>query len=202
MKVVKVVSRLVGMAALAAPGLAHAERCSDGSDLTEPDRQQKHPNEDCIERNIYMMPGVFGAFFAPTGAAGPFYGAGVQISPYQWSHNNDRFGPSQGGIFFNAAFLQSAKSSGTLALFEGGINASLERNSSRRYLIPYFGGSIGGLTQPELGTSGYVYPFAGMHLYHHRNLMVDAEGGYHFPFEDIDRVKGARANLSARFSLW
>lgn len=202
MKMWNVVGGVVGVAALTVPGLARAERCSDGSDLQEPDRQEKHPQDDCIERNIYMMPGVFGTFFAPTGVSGPFYGAGVQIAPYQWSHNNDRFGPSQGGIFFNAAFLQSQKSNGTLALFEGGISASLERNSSRRYMIPYFGGAVGGLTQAELGTSGYVYPFAGVHLYWHRNLMVDAEGGYHFPFEDIDRVKGARANLTARFSLW
>jgi hypothetical protein len=185
----------VALAVFAFSDIARAERCASGLHSEETD-------EDCIERSIYFMPGAIGVVYAPAGAAGPFYGGGVQIAPYQWSHNNDRFGPSQGSVYFQAALLSSPRTPGTMALFEMGATASFERNSSRRWLIPYFGGTIGGVTHPELGTSSYAYPMGGIHLYWHHNIMIDAEGGYHFPFEDVDRGRGPRAQLSARFSLW
>ena len=65
-----------------------------------------------------------------------------------------------------------------------------------------FGATFGGLTQADLGTSAYAYALGGVHLYWHHNLMLDAEGGYHFPFEDVDRVRGPRGQISMRFSLW
>jgi hypothetical protein len=141
-------------------------------------------------------------FFHPTAGIGPFYGAGVQLAPYQRSHNNDHFGPSQVATLAQVSLLKSPNVGGTMAMFELGATASLERNSSRRWLIPYFGATLGGLTQADLGTTTYAYALGGAHLYYHHNLMIDAEGGYHFPFQDIDHLKGPRAQLSARFSLW
>jgi hypothetical protein len=218
---------------LTIPTLAHAERCADGRFIDSSSQRGKpssssstatpaewqgtaaqsssssgsppptEPDDECIERNIYWMPGAFGTIFYPHAkGVGPFYGGGVQFAPYQWSHNNDHFGPSQGSTFIQAALLTSPDQRGTLALFEIGATASFERNSSRRFLIPYFGATAGGITQSELGTNAYAYPFAGIHLYWHHNFMLDADGGYHFPFSDIDRTRGPRAALSARFSLW
>jgi hypothetical protein len=191
---------------LAIPAAASAARCSDGSPAPAARPADTGPpptlDDTCIERNIFLMPGAFTTYFQPAARLGPFVGGGVQIAPYQWSHNNDHFGPSQGGIFFQAALLESPDARGVLALFEAGATASFERNASRRWMIPYFGGTAGGLAQATLGKSGYVYPFAGVHLFWHRDLMVDADGGYHFPFEDIDRARGPRAQLTARFSLW
>ncbi len=187
------------------PALAHAERCSDGTKTTDPKNHDQHSgqsDDDCIERDIFLMPGGQAVFFQPTAGKGFFVGGGVQFAPYQFSHNNDHFGPSQVSTIAQVSLLKSPDSTGTMALFELGATASLERNSSRRYLIPYFGGTVGGLTQSELGTSSYAYALGGVHLYWHHNLMVDAEGGYHFPFMDIDHLKGPRAQLSTRFSLW
>lgn len=184
---------------------AHAERCSDGRRAPPASREgsvaEPDPDSDCVERDIYLMPGTQAVYFAPT-AGGPFYGAGVQLAPFQTSHNNDRFGPSQASMIAQVSLLKSPRLAGTMALFELGATASLERNSSRRWLIPYFGGSLGGLTQSDLGTSTFVYAHGGAHLYWHRNLMVDLEGGYHFPFVDIDSAKGPRAQLAVRFSMW
>lgn len=188
------------------PGLAHAERCSDGTRTTDPKNHDSHhaqaEDEDCIERDIFLMPGGQAVFFHPTAGKGYFFGGGVQFAPYQFSHNNDHFGPSQVSTIAQVSLLKSADANGTMALFELGATASLERNSSRRWMIPYFGGTIGGMTQSDLGTSAYAYTMGGVHLYWHHNLMVDAEGGYHFPFQDIDHLKGPRAQLSTRFSLW
>lgn len=193
--------------------MAHAARCSDGRDNREakasdpnnptPEEPAK-PADECIERDIFFMPGTYGTFFQPrgNGRQTPFFGGGVQIAPFQWSRNNDRFGPSQGSMFLQVAMLQSPSVQGAMTLFEAGGTASFERNSSRRWLIPYFGGTVGGMTQRQIGTAAYVYPLAGVHLYWHRNLMVDAEGGYHFPFTDVDSARGPRSQLTARFSLW
>lgn len=190
---------------------AHAERCNTEArspathrerDVAEPRPAETFEDDTCIERNIWFMPGTQAVFFQPTANLGPFYGAGFQLAPIQLSHNNDHFGPSQVSVFTQVSLLKSPRVEGTMALFELGTTASLERNSSRRWLIPYFGATLGGLTQAQLGTSSYAYALGGLHLYWHHNLMVDAEGGYHFPFEDIDRARGARAQLSARFSMW
>lgn len=185
---------------------APAEPCHDGRRGAAPPREGDHAatfeDDTCIERDIYLMPGIQAVYFQPSAGLGPFYGAGFQLAPIQRSHNNDRFGPSQVSVIAQVSLLKSQRVESTMALFELGGTASLERNSSRRWLIPYFGGTIGGLTQADLGTSSYAYALGGLHLYWHHNLMLDAEGGYHFPFEDIDRAKGPRVQLTARFSMW
>ncbi len=175
------------------PAVALAEDCSD---------QSQHPPEVCIEREIFFMPGVTGLFFAPKGAADPFLGGGVQLAPFHWSHNNDRFGPSQGALFMEAAILDSRASSSAMALYDVGFSLSLEKNASRRFLIPYFGATAGGTIHEELPDAGFAYPFAGAHLYFHHNLILNAEGGYHFPFGAVDQMRGPRAQLTARFSMW
>ena len=191
------------------PAPAHAERCNDGSRNPPPHPRERErdaaptlEDDTCIERDIYLMPGAQTVYFVPAAKLGPFVGAGVQLAPVQLSHNNDHFGPSQVSTLAQVSLLRSPRQEGTMALFEVGATASLERNSSRRWLIPYFGATFGGLTQKELGTSAFAYAMGGAHLYWHHNLMIDAEGGYHFPFEDVDRARGPRAQLAMRFSMW
>lgn len=158
--------------------------------------------EECVEREIFLMPGVQGVFFAPRGAGDPFIGGGAQLAPLHWSHNNDRFGPSQGAVFMQASILDSKSSGSSLALYDVGFSLSLERNSSRRFLIPYFGATLGGTIHEELPNTAFAYPFGGLHLFWHHHLVLNAEGGYHFPFDAVDEMRGPRAQLSARFSLW
>lgn len=174
------------------PNLAAAQPC-----------QPNDTREVCVARDIIFMPGVQGVFFAPAAfSENPFIGGGVQLAPFHWSHNNDNFGPSQGAWFAEVSFLQSNASQYVLALYEVGVSLSLERNSSRNWLIPYFGSSLGGTVHKELPSGAYVYPSGGLHLYWHQNLILDIEGGYHFPFSDIDVLRGPRAQATLRFSMW
>ncbi len=159
--------------------------------------------EVCEQHDIFFMPGVTAVGFMPAAnSSDPFIGGAVQLTPFRWSHNNDNFGPSQGAVFVQASILRSPESDATLSLFDLGYTLSLERNSSRRFLIPFFGGTVGGLAHEELGNSGYTYQFAGAHLYWHHNFVVSVEGGYQFPFENVDVVRGPRAQFSAGFSMW
>jgi hypothetical protein len=160
------------------------------------------PSDVCNPREIYFMPGVETVVYAPRGAKEPFIGAGVQLAPVSWSHNNDRFGPSQGSVFFQAALLKARETPGTMALYEGGATLSLERNSSRTWAIPYFGATVGGVQQPSLPSVGYTYPMLGVHALWHPNLMMNLEGGYVFPFESVDAMRGVRGQMTVRFSMW
>lgn len=167
------------------------------------DCQPKSPDDVCIERDIYFMPGMQAIMFAPARAGTePFMGGGVQLAPLHWSHNNDNFGPSQGVLFAEVALLQSSRSDSVLALWDVGLSLSLERNSNRRWMIPYFGATMGAISHESLPDSAFTYPFAGAHLYWHHHLVLNAEGGYHFPFSHVDEVRGPRAQLTARVSMW
>lgn len=159
--------------------------------------------EVCVARDVQFMPGVQGVFFSPAAFSDtPFVGGGVQLVPYLWSHNNDNFGPSQGAVYFGASILSSRGSQYVMAIYEAGFALSLERNSSRNWLIPYFGTNLGGTSQKELPPAAFTYPFGGVHLYWHQNLVFDLEGGYHFPFADVDLLRGPRAQANLRFSMW
>lgn len=171
---------------------AGAEQCAGADDTSDV----------CIERDIFFMPGVHGVLFAPASGTDPFLGGGVQFAPLHWSHNNDRFGPSQGALYGQVSLLSSPQSPGALALWDAGFSLSFERNSSRRWMIPYFGATLGALSHTELPDAGYTYPHAGAHFFWHHHLVLNAEGGYHFPFAHVDSVRGPRAQISARFSMW
>jgi hypothetical protein len=164
-------SVLVAAATLLTSSAALAAPCHNdsGADARRP---------ECTEREIYLMPGVQGVVFAPV-APGvlPFVGAGVHFAPFQWSHNTDSFGPSQGAVFIQGSFLRSASSNATMAFFEAGTTLSFERNSGRQFMIPYFGSTFGGLTHAELPDSVYVFPLLGLHALYHPNLMLDLDGG-------------------------
>jgi len=173
------------------PAASRAQPCEDWRDT----------REICEEHDIYLMPALTGHMFSPAGG-GTFFGAGAQVSPYIWNHNNDNFGPGQGALFLQASLLRSASSPASMALFEGGMSLSIERNASRRWLIPFFGFTLGYATHAELPNTGFVHGLAGLHVYWHPNATIDLSGGYQLPFTSLDEMRGPRALASMRFSLW
>ena len=187
------VSRILYIATiLLVPASAAAEPCAP-----------EDPREACQDVEISMMPGGFGAVFVPNGHAGsPFVGGGGHVSLRLWSTTNDRLAPSQGSLFLQAALLKSNTEAHALALFEAGGTFTFERNPARRFLLPYFGGVVGWLEQQRLGSSAYLEPLAGVHLYWHPNFMLAVTAGYLFPFRNLDALRGVRADLTLRFSLW
>jgi len=189
---------VLGLSLLLLPAAAAAEpfgaKCDDTDD---PER------ELCRDREIYFMPGIQGVLFLPNGdGESAYWGAGVQIAPFSWTHNNDRFGPGQGAVFAQVSLLRSASSNAAMGLFEIGTTLSLERNSSRRWLIPFFGLSMGGLVHAELPDVAFTHAFAGLHVYWHHNVVIDLSGGYSFPFSELDVLSGPRAQATVRFSMW
>ncbi len=177
---------------LLTPAVSHATRCGF-----------EDPREICKQRDILFMPGGHVVAFAPNApGTDPFIGGGVSVAPTLWSHNTENFGPSQGSIYFSASLLRSGSSENSMALFEGGTTLSFERNSSRYFAIPYFGFAFGGALHEGLPDAGYVYTLGGLHVFWHENFMADLQGGYHFPFREVDMMRGPRVQAVIRFSMW
>ena len=73
---------------------------------------------------------------------------------------------------------------------------------SRRFLIPYFSGSIGGLYDSVLQSAGTGDASLGLFFIHTRRFVLDGEGGCVFPFVNVTALIGPRAQLTASFALW
>ena len=109
---------------------------------------------------------------------------------------------AEGNVFVQASLLRSPSSENVLGVYEGGVTLSFEKNPKRRYLIPYFGFTTGGVVASDVPDTGFIQPVAGVHLFSHPNVQADLQGGYVFPFADVDRLHGFRAQASIRFHMW
>src|SRR5690349_21108905 len=65
----------------------------------------------CANVDAFFMPGLTGTMYLPNDHAmlGDWFGGGVQIVPFLWSHNTERYGPGQGKLLFDINVLQSTK---------------------------------------------------------------------------------------------
>lgn len=186
---------IVGLVLAAAAGSARAD-CP--KDRISGDR------DPCKPWNALFLPTVTATTYMPGGDdLGTWYGAGFEAVLLAWSDNSEAFGPSQGKLRFDISALRSSEDDlGTMILYRGGVQVSVERNAGRRFLIPYVTSNLGGLTTDGLGTRGFVDAGAGVYLYHQRATIIDLEGAYLFPFSDPDELGGLRAQLAVSVSLW
>lgn len=172
----------------------------------------KCPSEGTPSRNVckhvdaFFMPGLIGMGYFPADRAayGRWLGAGVQIVPFLWSHNTDKFGPGQGKLIFDIGLLSSTKSElGKMLLYRFGGQLSFERNASRSFAIPFFGVTFGGIHEETLlDDQAFFEATLGLHAVYLENVVVTLEGGYLFPFDQVDDLAGFRATLAANFTLW
>jgi hypothetical protein len=149
-----------------------------------------------------MMPSVSGAGYAPNGNLGAYWGAGIEADLFSWSHNNPAFGPSQGKVRFNVDYLKGSREGKNALFYDVGMIVSFEGNSSRRYLIPYYGVGFGGLTETDYGTRLAVDGSLGAFLVYTRPFVLTAEGSYFVPFTQVENLRGVMARAAASFALW
>ncbi|MFO0588232.1 MAG: hypothetical protein U0441_11860 [Polyangiaceae bacterium] len=166
------------------------------------ERDEEHPDSECREYETFFMPGGQAMMYKPQGVAMPYVGGGFHIDVVRWSHHNNDFGPGEGAVYMQGSLLKSPSSEHTLGIYEGGFNLSFEKNPKRRYLIPYFGMTAGGMFADDLPHSGFVQPLAGLHVYSAPSVIIEVQGGYMFPTDAVDQLNGFRAQASLRFHLW
>ena len=83
-----------------------------------------------------------------------------------------------------------------------GFDLSIERNPTRRALIPFYGLETGFMVQTDFGRPGFFTPLLGIHVWSDRNLFVNLSGGYVFPTQRVDELRGYLGRLSINFSAW
>jgi hypothetical protein len=195
-----VVAAIAAVAAVGLPeGMARAE-CP-----TTPD------DAVCRPWSAMLLPTAFAAMYAPHGIAGTFYGGGLEAVLLAWNDNSDAYGPSQGRLRIDVAYLtssapgnasSSAMTTGAMAMYRGGAQLAFERNASRSYGIPYFAADLGGLWSDATGRRWYVDGGVGLYLIHRRNVIVDLEVTGVLPFRDPGTLGGVRSRLGLSFALW
>lgn len=194
---------------------------------TVTDGAHKVPREIKIivedEHESFFMPGVGFSLFVPNHSEplGVFVGARIEILPAAWIHLNEKRGPSHGRVYLSFDILTSTKTGSASGTFKSadpmkpnqvhdaflpalGFDLSLERNPSRRWMIPYFGMEGGAFFQLNTGTVAFLEPLGGVHLWSSQNVYLNLMGGYFLPLstEIFDDTRGVRGRLTFDFSLW
>ena len=157
----------------------------------------------CRPWTAVFLPTAFGVTYAPHDAQGTWYGGGFEATLLAWSDNTPAFGPSQGRLRFDVAALRStAMDAGTMAMYRGGAQVSIERNASRRFLIPYFNADLGGLWTRATGSRLFADAGLGVYVLYVRTAIVSLEADGVLPFSNPSRLGGVRGELSVSFALW
>jgi hypothetical protein len=183
-------------AAIPAVNLA-SERVARAECPTTPD------DAVCRPWSAMLLPTAFGTLYAPHGIDGTFYGGGLEAVLLAWSDNSNAFGPGQGRLRIDVAYLTSSEmDSGGMAMYRGGAQVAFERNASRAYGIPYFAADIGGLWSDATGRRWFVDGGIGIYLVHLRNVILDLEVTGLLPFRDPGKLGGVTSRLGLSFSLW
>jgi hypothetical protein len=153
----------------------------------------------------YLLPGVYYGLYRPVDHAnyGVLHGTTIELVVASWIHRNDNHGPSHGRASLKVDLLSSTREGQPVAfMYALGVDLSIERNPSRRFLIPFFGVDIGGLTQKNMKHRFQVTPRAGVYLWTSRNLFVTLAGGYMLVPGQIETLRGWRASLGFNLTLW
>ena len=160
----------------------------------------------CKPWSAVLLPTAFAVMYAPNSAGGPWFGGGLEAVLLAWSDNSAAFGPSQGRLRFDIGALgatgTSTMATGTMVMYRGGAQVSLERNASRAWLIPYFDVDVGGLWTTATGSRAFVDGGLGVYILHRRSAIVDLEVDGLLPFHDVDKLGGVRSQLAVSFALW
>jgi hypothetical protein len=189
-------ARFVLAAGLAAIATVGTERTARAECPTTPD------DAVCRPWSAMLLPTAFGTLYAPHGMDS-FYGGGLEAVLLAWSDNSSAYGPSQGRLRIDVAYLTSgAMESGGMAMYRGGAQVAFERNASRAYGIPYFAADIGGLWSDATGRRWFVDGGVGLYVVHRRNVIVDVEVAGLLPFRDPGKLGGVTSRLGLSFSLW
>jgi hypothetical protein len=157
------------------------------------------------EWETFFMPGLaYSAYWPVAGSRyGTFHGPACELLFAGWIHRNDNRGPSHVRISGGVGLLSSTRDGLRKAVSANfGFDLSIERNPTRRFLLPFFGVEGGFLFQSEIGKPFLLTPTAGLHLWADRNLFVSGRYGYAFPSQQVDRLRGHQLALSVDLALW
>jgi hypothetical protein len=157
------------------------------------------------EWEVYAMPGLSALSYDPRQLAdtGGYAGASVECLIASWAHRNNKHGPSHGRVYVDLDLLFPLSGhGGNMYAYTAGADLTIERNPSRRFLLPYFGAEVGGIHSAALGDYFVAIPYGGVHVWADRNVWVDVSGGYVLPGRNLDQLSGAWTKAGLDMSFW
>lgn len=175
------------------------------------------------EWESFFLPGLSATTYIPhnTDALGIFNGLSIHYVFLAWVHRNEKRGPSHGRLYFKVDILNSTEQKvEDMIYYAFGIDLSFERNPRRPFLVPIFGLEMGGSytsrqvrdekctvttendCMRKLGGVFHITPTFGVHLWSDRNFFVTLTGGYTFPLDDYENLRGWRVGLGFNFTMW
>ncbi len=176
------------------------------------------------EWESFFLPGLAATTYIPAGHSelGIFNGLSISYVFLAWVHRNEKRGPSHGRLYFKVDILDSTEQDvPDMIYYAFGLDLSFERNPRRPFLIPFFGLELGGSytsrmvpvsesctpseeesCMEKLGGVFHITPTFGVHLWSDRNFFVSLSGGYSFPMQDYENLRGWRVNLGLNFTMW
>jgi hypothetical protein len=140
-----------------------------------------------------LLPGVYYSMYRPSDRTtyGTFQGVSLELVPLAWIRRNDNRGPSHGRLTLKADVLDSTKTGVPALLFYSvGLDLSIERNPSRRWLIPIFGVDLGGIVQKQIGHHFQAMPHLGVYAWASRNIFVSILAGYAITVSQLEALRG------------
>lgn len=165
-----------------------------------PDSKKRQP--ESFEN--FLMPGLgYVVHFPQNTNLGIFHGPSIEFVFY--TQAEDRLqGPSHFRLYSRFNLLYSTQDSIKGMLIYGiGGSFSFERVIYRKFMIPYFGLELGGVSQSNVGGSAFqVTPILGLHLYSDENVSVNLYGAYSIAPRYYDEVSGPQGGLSVNVSFW
>lgn len=90
----------------------------------------------------------------------------------------------------------------SLFTYGAGYTSNFEWNPARRYLIPHYGGAVGGLFRSGVGHRAAVHPYLGLHLWADSHVWVNLTLGYRVVPAGLQDLSGPTAGLVAMLNSW
>jgi hypothetical protein len=105
-------------------------------------------------------------------------------------------------LTLKADILDSTKAGVPALLFySAGLDLAIERNPSRRWLIPFFGVDLGGIVQKQIGHHFQAMPHLGVYAWASRNIFVSVLGGYAITVSQLEALRGWRLSAGLNLTL-
>lgn len=177
----------------------------DSTTAADPDLEELYWSAD-HEWDDWFMPGVGYKVFMPRNSEdlGVYHGFVTEFVIYARAKGKRSIqsGPSRVKVYTNLNILSSDQPDAKdLFLANLGLNLSLEGNTDRKYLIPYFGLEAGGMFQRDYGSLA-ITPVGGISLVSTHVVQWSVQGGYTYATHKFDEYSGPSATSTVNILLW
>lgn len=154
----------------------------------------------CVYQSAWFTPGIEAlSWWGVDGTRRA--GAGLRLSLYSWKDNSPGWSPSHGEWFATLGLYSRGDDAALPWSYALGGRLSFEGNASRRWLIPYYGGAVGRISQSAQPGRWTLRGDLGLYLWRSERVQLTLQSGYqHAPGDE--RWRGVVSGLGLNLTPW